>query len=86
MTKEKHIRNVRTMSKGDYIRKEKLAGSHIMGKKSNFHFSMYRNGSASDDIHDNSQHKIGDKENEFLPPDLICLGFVFMAYQSQDLL
>lgn len=57
-----------------------------MEEKSNFHFSMQRNGLASDDTHDKSQHKGGDKENEFLPPDLICLGFVFMAYQSQDLL
>lgn len=67
MTKEKHIRNIRTMSKGDCIRQEKLAGSHIMEEKSNFHFSMWRNGSASDDTHDKSQHKVGDKEMSFSP-------------------
>ena len=28
------------MSKGEYIRKEKLAGAHVMEEKSNFHISM----------------------------------------------
>lgn len=58
------------MSKGKKkkVRKEKLAGSHVIEERNSFNISMQTNRLASDGTHVKSQQRFGGKEDEFSSP------------------